>query len=168
MAPTTDRARALAEALEGEGYQVWWDRRILPGQVFDEAMRLYPPAYSLARCAEEDTEIGDYSVPKGSEVVVWIYMTHHDARWFPEPERFMPERFEPEQVAKRPKLSFLPFGAGARACIGKHFALIEAKLIIATLAQRFRFELMPDQKVALEPRITLAPKHGMRMSLRAR
>jgi cytochrome P450 len=138
------------------------------GQVFDEAMRIYPPVYSLARCAEEDTEIGDYSVPKGSEVVTWIYMTHHDPRWFPEPERFRPERFEPAAVAQRHKLSYMPFGAGARACIGKHFALVEAKLIIATLAQRFRFELMADQQIALEPRITLAPKHGMRMSLRPR
>ena len=95
-------------------------------------------------------------------------MTHHDARWYPEPERFRPERFAPEEVSKRPKLSYLPFGAGARACIGKVFAMIEAQLVLATLAQRFRLELCAGHPVAIEPRITLAPKHGMRMMLHAR
>jgi cytochrome P450 len=138
------------------------------GQVFDEAMRIYPPAYTLARRAEQDAEIDDYFVPKGAEIMIWLYMTHHDPRWYPEPDAFVPERFEPARVAQRPKLSYLPFGAGARACIGKNFALIEAKLILAMLAQRFRFELAHDQQIAIEPRITLAPKHGMRMKLLAR
>jgi len=141
------------------------DRLPYTAQIFDEAMRLYPPAYSLARRAERDTQIGDYAVPTGSEVVIWIYMTHHDPRWYPDPERFDPSRFAPELVVKRPKLSFLPFGRGARACVGKAFALMEGRLILATLAQRFRFELAQDQRVAMSPRVTLAPKHGMRMVL---
>jgi cytochrome P450 len=135
---------------------------------FEEAMRLYPPAFTLARRAEADAEIGGYAVPKGSEVILWVYMTHHDARWFPNPRAFIPERFSPEEVAKRPKLAYLPFGAGARACIGKVFAMIEGQLVLATLAQRFRMGLEPGHLVEMAPRVTLAPKHGMRMRLTAR
>ena len=137
-------------------------------QVFEEAMRLYPPAYTMTRRAEEDTTIGGYPVPAGSEVVLWIYWTHHDPRWWPEPEAFRPERFAPDEAAKRPKLAYMPFGAGGRACIGKVFAIIEATLILAELAQRYRFELVPGHPVVPRPRITLAPKHGMKMVLRAR
>ena len=133
-----------------------------------EAMRLYPPAYTMTRLAEEDTIIGGYPVPAGSEVVLWIYWAHHDPRWWPDPEAFRPERFTPEEAAKRPKLAYMPFGAGARACIGKVFAIIEATLILAELAQRYRFELVPGHPVLPRPRITLAPKHGMQMTLRAR
>ena len=137
-------------------------------QALEEAMRIYPPAYSVARRAEQDTVIGDYDVPKGSEVVIWIYMTHHDPRWYPQPRSYRPERFTPEEVAKRPKLSYLPFGAGARACIGKVFALIEAQLAVATLAQHYRFEHVRGHRVEPRTTITLAPKHGMQMKLRAR
>ncbi len=135
---------------------------------FEEAMRLYPPAFTIARRAETNAEIGGYAVPKGSEVILWIYMTHHDSRWFPDPRAFKPERFAPEAVAKRPKLAYLPFAAGARACIGKVFAMIEAQLVIATVAQRFRLRVEAGHPVAMAPRITLAPKHGMRMCLSAR
>jgi cytochrome P450 len=144
------------------------DRLPYTAQVLDEAMRLYPPAFSVARRAEADVTIGDFPVPKGSEVVLWIYMTHRDARWYPEPEAFRPERFSPEAVAARPKLSYLPFGAGARACIGKTFALIEARLVLAYLAQRFRFELAPGEPIGPAPRITLAPRGPVRMTLRRR
>ncbi len=156
----------LDDVLRGSapGYR---DLEALPytRQVFDEAMRLYPPAYSLARMAAEDTEIGGYPVPAGSEVVIWIYLTHHDPRWFPEPETFVPERFSPEEIAKRPKLSYLPFGAGARACIGKMFALVEGQLLLATLAQRYRFERVPGPPVRLRTRITLAPRDPLMMRL---
>lgn len=131
-------------------------------------MRLYPPAFTLARRAEADAQIGGYEVPAGSEVVLWTYFTHRDARWFPEPLAFQPERFTPEEVAKRPKLAYLPFGAGARACIGKVFAMIEGQLILATLAQRYRMRLEPGHEVALSPRVTLSPKYGMRMQVSAR
>ncbi|MBX2810435.1 MAG: cytochrome P450 [Myxococcales bacterium] len=135
---------------------------------FEEAMRIYPPAYTIARRAEADATIGGYEVPRGSEVVMWIYMTHQDSRWYPNPRAFIPERFSPEQVAKRPKLAYLPFAAGSRACIGKVFAAIEGQLVLATLAQRFRLRHEPGHKVAMAPRITLAPKHGMRMIVTAR
>jgi cytochrome P450 len=137
-------------------------------QVLKEAMRIYPPAFTVARRALEDTEIGGYPLCRGSEVMLWIYMTHHDPRWYPQPSAFWPERFAEEEEAKRPALAYLPFGAGARACIGKVFAMMEAKLILATLAQRLRFELAPDQRVEVRPRITLSPRFGMRMTARAR
>jgi cytochrome P450 len=135
---------------------------------FEEAMRLYPPVYTTARRAEVDAEIGGYPVPRGSEVVIWIYMTHHDARWYPNPRAFKPERFSPEVVAGRPKLAYLPFAAGARACIGKVFAMIEGQLVLATLAQQYRLRLEPGHPVELSPRVTLSPKHGMRMQLSRR
>ena len=113
--------------------------------VIEESMRLYPPVYVIARKATADTCIGDYPVPAGSEVALWIYMTHHDARWYPDPTTFDPERFADENAAKRPRYAYLPFGVGARTCIGKTFATIEAVLILATLAQRFRLSLTPGQ-----------------------
>ena len=144
------------------------ERLVYTEQVLKESMRLYPPAYSVARKATEDLEIGGYPVQRGSEVVVWIYMAHRDARWFPDPARFQPERFTPENEAKLPKGAYLPFGAGPRTCIGKSFAMLEAKLILATLARRFRLELAPGQRVDVRPRITLTPRYGMRMVVRAR
>jgi len=133
--------------------------------VFDESMRLFPPAYTVARRAEADTTIGHYAVPKGSEVIVWIYRTHRLARVWPEPDRFDPERFRPEASSDRPKCAYLPFGAGPRACIGKVFAQVEGQLLLASLLQHFHFELEAGHPVEPLPRITLSPKHGMRMIL---
>ena len=137
-------------------------------QVIKEAMRLYPPAYVLARRARCDTEVGGYKVPAGSELVMWIYMTHHDARWYPEPDAFKPERFEPDAIALRPKLSYLPFGGGPRSCIGAEFAMLEARLILATLAQYFQPRLVSRHAIATKPRITLAPKAAVKMILQQR
>lgn len=133
--------------------------------VFDEAMRLFPPAYTVARRAEADTVIGNWEVPKGAEVIVWIYRAHRLERVWPEPERFDPERFRPEASAARPKCAYLPFGAGPRACIGKVFAQVEGQLLLASLLQQFHFELEAGHPVEPLPRITLSPKHGMRMVL---
>jgi cytochrome P450 len=140
----------------------------LSERVINEAMRLYPPAFTVARRAQEDTEIGGYPVPRGSEVMLWIYMTHHDSRWYPEPEAFRPDRFLPEEEAKRPKLAYLPFGAGPRICIGKAFAMLEARLILTSLIGRFHFTLEPNQRVEPVPRITLGPKGGVRMRVQQR
>ncbi len=133
-----------------------------------EAMRLYPPAFVIARKAEVDTEIGGYDVPAGSEIVVWIIHTHRDARWYPNPLAFEPERHAPKVVAARPKLAYLPFGAGPRACIGSQFSLLEARLALATIAQRFVLELAPDHVLEMRPGVTLMPKGGMPMRITAR
>jgi cytochrome P450 len=137
-------------------------------QVLSESMRLYPPAYVLPRVAVEDACIGGYTLPKGADVVMWIYHTHHDARWFPDPERFDPERFAPERRKQLPQAAYLPFGAGTRTCIGKQFAMLEAQLIMMSVAQRFSVESLSAQPVMRDMNVTLAPRGGLRMRLRER
>ncbi|MFI6230395.1 cytochrome P450 [Micromonospora echinospora] len=139
------------------------------GMVFKEALRFCPPAWTLnKRTPVEDVELGGYRIRRGSGIFIMPYVMHHLERYFPDPERFDPERFAPEREAQIPRYAFMPFGGGERMCVGAGFAEMEAKLILATLAQRFRFTLEPDQKVALKPLVTLAPKHGMRMRVAAR
>jgi cytochrome P450 len=134
--------------------------------VLKEAMRLYPPAWTLsARQATEDTTIGDYPVPKNTLVFVAPYAVHRRPEYFPEPERFDPQRFTPENEKKLPRYAYIPFGAGPRVCVGNFFAMMEAQLIIATIAQRFRLQLEPGQEIALNPLITLSPKYGLKMRL---
>jgi cytochrome P450 len=132
-------------------------------QVVSEALRMYPPVYGIARRAREDVVIGDWTVPCGSEVMLWVYLTHHDPRFFPSPAEFRPERFATAAVASLPRFAYLPFGGGPRACIGKAFALMEARLLLATIAQRHRLSLAPGERVEVAPRITLTPKRGLRM-----
>jgi cytochrome P450 len=156
----------LSEVLAGRtpGYA---DLERLPytEQVVEEAMRLYPPVYVVARRAAEDVMVGEFMVPRGSELVIWILLMHRDARWYPEPLSFRPERFSPDEKAKLPRAAYIPFGAGPRTCIGKVFALLEARLLLATLFQRSRPTLLPGYRVALKPRVTLTPKYGMPMRL---
>ena len=134
-------------------------------RVFAEALRLYPPAWALGRMAVRETRIFNYLLPKGSIVILSPYTMHRHARYWPEPERFDPDRFLPENIAARPRFSFFPFGGGPRACIGERFAWNEGVLVLATLAQRWRPVLAPGQRVATHPRITLRPRFGMRMVL---
>ncbi len=166
-------AAELAEVLTSDGRARAATFEDLPRltyteRVLAESMRLYPPAYIVARKAHEDTEIGGYVVPRDAEVMVWIYLTQHDPRWFPSPEAFRPDRFEPGAEAQLPRSAYLPFGAGPRACIGKSFAMMEAKVLLATLARKFRFELAPGHKLQMKPQITLMPRGAMRGVLRGR
>jgi cytochrome P450 len=133
--------------------------------VLAESMRLYPPAWAIGRRSIEDFTIRDYNISKGSVLLMSQYVTHRDERFFPDPERFDPERWTPEAQAQRPKFSYYPFGGGVRVCIGEQFAWTEGILLLATLAQRWKLELMPDQVVEIHPLITLRPKYGMRMRL---
>jgi cytochrome P450 len=130
--------------------------------VVAESMRLFPPAWAVSRLAIEDAAIGEWSVPRGGVAVAAQAVTHRDPRWFPDPHRFDPLRFAPEAKAARPKLSYFPFGAGPRICIGEGFAWMEAVLIVATIAQRWRLELVSDD-VTPQASITLRPKGGIRM-----
>lgn len=137
--------------------------------VFNEALRIWPPAWTLnKRTPVEDVEVGGYRLCKGGGVFVMPYVMHHQERFFPDPYRFDPERFAPERLAAIERYTFMPFGAGERICIGSGFAMMEAKLILATLAQRFRFSLAPGQKVRPNPLVTLAPKRGLRMRIHDR
>ncbi|MCA9704657.1 MAG: cytochrome P450 [Myxococcales bacterium] len=140
----------------------------LTERILCESMRLYPPAFVLARRAVEDTEVGGYFVPAGSEVVIWTWFTHRDPRWYPAPEVFRPDRFLPEARAARPKMAYLPFGGGPRACIGSAFSLMESRLVLATIARRFELELLPGQRPRTRTGVTLSPRHGMPMRLRRR
>lgn len=136
--------------------------------VFEEAIRLYPPAFSLTRVAAADDSVGPHHIPKGAMVTLSPWVTHRNPRLWPDPERFDPERFLPEAVRQRHKFAYFPFGGGPRVCIGNSFALMEGRLILAALAQRYRLRLEPDHPVKPQGRITLRPRHGMRMTIEAR
>jgi cytochrome P450 len=136
--------------------------------VIREAMRLYPPAPAFAREPIENVMLGGYEVPKGSLVTIITYALHRDPRFFEDPERFDPERFAPGWVERIPRYAYLPFGGGPRVCIGNGFALTEARLILATMAQRYRCTLASSQPVVPMQLVTLRPKHGLRMTVRSR
>lgn len=137
--------------------------------VFKEAMRLYPPVVAIPRRAEQDTELGGYTVPRGAEAIAWVYHTQRNPRYFPEPARFHPDRFSPDQETQRTRHAYLPFGAGPRACIGQLFATHEAQLILACLVRRLDFAYVGRVPPRLRVGVTLAPKDGMpmRIGLRA-
>jgi cytochrome P450 len=127
--------------------------------VIEESMRLYPPAWIIARSVAETDEIGGYQIPAGSIVFVSPYVVHRHPKFWQDPEGFDPRRFENE----KPRGAYFPFGGGPRMCIGNGFATMEAELVLATIAQRVRFELQPGHPVVLDPSITLRPRHGMKM-----
>jgi cytochrome P450 len=141
--------------------QLQYTRRIL-----DEALRLCPPGLGLApRVALEDDEMQGYFIPKGSVFNIATYFTSRHPDFWDNPEQFDPDRFLPEKVAQRPKYAYLPFGAGAHTCIGKNFALMEATMILAAIAQEFRIELVPNQPIEIDPRFTLRPKYGIKVTV---
>lgn len=133
--------------------------------VLAESMRLYPPAWAVGRLSTVDCEIAGYTVPARSLVLMSQYVMHRDERFYPNPVIFDPLRWTPEARESRPQFSYFPFGGGPRRCIGEGFAWMEGVLLIATLAQQWRMQLVADHPVALKPLITLRPKHGMRMTL---
>ena len=133
--------------------------------VVKESVRLYPPAWSLARTAAEDFEIGGYLVPAGSNVVMSQWIMHRDPRFFPSPEQFDPGRWFEEHTQRLPRFAYFPFGGGPRYCVGASFAMMEATLLLAAIAQRFRLRMVPGHKVVPVPSITLRPKYGIKMSL---
>jgi cytochrome P450 len=129
--------------------------------VIREAMRLYPPAPGIGREAIEDCEIAGYQVPRGTQISLCQWVVHHDGRWFDDPEAFRPERWDGDLGRRLPRCAYFPFGDGPRICIGSQFAMIEAILILATVAQQFRLALSPGFKLELMPSITLRPRHGV-------
>jgi cytochrome P450 len=132
-------------------------------KIFTEAMRLFPPVWIVARRNPKSWSLAGYTFPPGSFIFASQYLMHRDARYFPDPERFEPERWTPEAIAKRPRYSYFPFGGGSRQCIGDGIAWTVGLLALATIAQRWRLKLASNQLVAIEPLITLRPKYGMRM-----
>ena len=138
-----------------------WTRMVL-----SESMRLYPPAWALGRETVGECTIAGNRVPAGSVVLLSQWITHRDPRWWPEPLRFDPSRFSPEARATRPRWAYFPFGGGSRQCIGESFAWMEAILVIATLAQKWRMESQSTEPPGLRPLITLRPAGPVRMKVR--
>jgi cytochrome P450 len=136
--------------------------------VIDESMRLYPPVWSFPRAARERDVVDGFEIPAGALVFPCQLLTHHHPEFWPDPERFDPERFSPAQVDQRPKYAYYPFGAGARVCIGQHMALMELHLALATVASRYRLELVPGQAVEPISAITLKPSRPLWMRVRER
>jgi cytochrome P450 len=136
--------------------------------VIEETLRLYPPAFGVTRQSIGADVFGGYRVPANAGVTLLFYNVHHDARFWPEPERFDPARFSPEQAAQRPAFTYLPFGAGPRQCIGNQFALAEAQLALATIAQRYQLRLLPGHPVKPNPVFTLRTSDGLPMTAERR
>ena len=136
--------------------------------VVKESMRLYPPAWAVGRECVRECEVGGYRVKKGMQVFGFQWIIQRDPRWFTDPHAFRPERWGEESISRLPKYAYFPFGGGPRLCIGNYFATMEAVLILATIAQRFRLRLVPDQKVEVLPALSLRPKHGVLMKLEGR
>ena len=164
------RLHAEVDAVLGERSPAFEDMAALPytRMVFAESMRLYPPAWAIGRRALKSFEAGGYTIPAGAVVLMSQYIVHRDPRFFPDPEKFDPERWEHDAQASRPKFSYFPFGGGTRICIGEQFAWMEGVLLIAALAQKWRMRLEPAHKVEVQPLITLRPRHGMQMILERR
>jgi cytochrome P450 len=136
--------------------------------VLAESMRLYPPAWAMGRQARADFQVGDFFLPAKTTILMSQFVTHRDARFFSDPLRFDPERFAPEAKSRRTKLTYFPFGAGVRQCIGESFAWMEGVLLLATIGQKWKLKLAPGHRVEPEPLITLRPKYGMRMFVESR
>jgi cytochrome P450 len=136
--------------------------------VFAESLRLYPPAWAIGRRAKQDFSIGEYVIPARSIVLMSPWVVHRDARWFPDPLQFAPERWRSGEIESRPKFSYFPFGGGARTCLGERFAWMEGVLVIAALALGWRLRMAPGQQVDTKARITLRPKYPIRMIVEPR
>ncbi|MFL5320443.1 MAG: cytochrome P450 [Myxococcaceae bacterium] len=137
-------------------------------QVLDEGMRMYPPAWSVSRCAMAPDKLLGYDVPEGQLVFLSSYVTHRHPDFWPNPESFDPDRFAPEHEKERHRMSYFPFGGGPRLCIGNNFALMEMTIALAALVQKFRVDLAPGQELIRDASITLRPRGGLRMRVTRR
>jgi cytochrome P450 len=137
-------------------------------QVVKEAMRLYPPAGGVTRQPLHDIELGGYPIRQGSTIAISTYVMHRDPKLYPDPERFDPDRFSPENEAKLPRYAYLPFGGGPRVCIGNSFAMMEVRLVLLTILQQVALSVAPGQTVRAEQLFTLRPKGGLRMIVQRR
>jgi cytochrome P450 len=131
--------------------------------VLSESMRLYPPAWAIGRRALVEHRADGFAIPAQSVIVVSPWLLHHDERWWPQASEFRLDRWTEDAIAERPRHAYIPFGGGPRMCIGEGFARMEAVLLLATIAQRWRLEREPSEEVGLQPAVTLRPRGGMRM-----
>jgi cytochrome P450 len=133
-----------------------------------ESMRLYPPAYAVGRETVEGFELGGYRLPAGTALLTVQWVVHRDPRYYVEPDVFNPDRWADGLAKRLPRYAYFPFSGGPRVCMGSSFAMMEAVLVLATVAQQYRFTLLPGHPVVPKPSITLRPKHGIKMVLRKR
>jgi len=138
------------------------------GHVITESLRLYPAAWGMARLVIEDHQIAGYPVTKGMGVAMAQWVVHRDPRWYDAPEQFRPERWNDDLMKRLPRFAYFPFGGGPRQCIGNTFALMEATLILATIARKFRLRLVTNHPVVPLASITLRPRHGVHVILESR
>jgi cytochrome P450 len=136
--------------------------------VMNEVLRLFPPAYIMARETIEPVELGGYEFAPGTTILFSQWVTHRDPRWFEDPDAFRPERWLDGLEDRLPRGAYFPFGAGPRRCLGEGFALLEAATVIATIARRFSFRLLPGHPVIPEPLVTLRQRSGIHMQLHGR
>jgi cytochrome P450 len=134
-------------------------------KIVSESMRLYPPAWLVARRAIAGQKLGGYTLPPGTLVMMSQWVTHRDPRFFPDPLKFDPERWTPEFKAALPKYAYYPFGGGPRLCIGEGFAWMETVLLTAAISRKWRMELLPGQTIEPEPVVTLRPRNGIKIRL---
>lgn len=136
--------------------------------VCDETLRVTPPVFFLGRKALQDCTVGDYFIPKGTQIQPATFVMHHDPVFFPEPHTFRPERWLEESIKNVPKLAYIPFGGGSRVCIGEGFAKMELVLALATLLQKWAPESVGDKEVVADAKLVYQPKGGLPMKLRRR
>lgn len=136
--------------------------------VVREVMRHYPPAYIIGREALEDRVIAGWVIPRGAQVLMPQWAVHRDARWFDEPDAFRPERWLDGLAERLPRFAYYPFGGGPRICVGNHFAMLEAVLVLAALVQHIEVGIDPTYRLALLPSVTLRPHGGVRVRVTRR
>ena len=133
-------------------------------QVIMEALRLYPPFWMIDRMAVGDDRVGEIVIPRGSMVIVFVHGAHHAERYWPDPERFDPERFTKANEKLHTPFTHLPFGGGPRGCIGGNYAMLQILMILSELLRNYDLQLTPGQKIEPRPMVILRPKYGIRMS----
>jgi cytochrome P450 len=158
----------LSEAVDGPPTVADLPRLPYTDMVIKEAMRLYPPAWAIGREALDECEIGGFRVPAGTQMFISQWVVHRDARLFESPQAFYPERWRDGLEKTLPKYAYFPFGGGPRLCVGQSFARMEAVLLLATIARKFRLAPVAAQTIATQPSITLRPKNGIKVTLEER
>jgi cytochrome P450 len=133
-----------------------------------ESLRLFPPAFMVARTSVEKINLGGYEIPAGTTLLASQWVMHRDPRFYDEPEKFLPERWLDGLEGRLPAGAYFPFGDGPRRCIGQGFAMLETALVVAAIAQKFQFRLKPGFPIETEPLVTLRPRYGIEMRISAR
>ena len=166
---TQERVRDEVTAVAGDGpiSRDHLEKLIFTKQVIQESMRLFPPAAVMSRQAQEDTTLGPQEIARGTRIVIPIWSLHRHRGLWPDPTGFDPQRFLPEHVKARPRFAHMPFGGGARVCIGASFAVLEMATIVATLVRSFRFRPVPGHRPRPRASVTLRPDKGLHLFITA-